>query len=157
MAELVVRLTKVSGDQHRFDYVRPDGTGEGLTLATRSFLLHDLLHFAVETEAGLRQSFYGLLAGAGSYAGLAEATAESSGEVGVTEMVVGAFTGLAKGEVAAEAAVAGAIGWMEALGRAPPPWLTTAFACGVAERFRRLMGEWRATPFGGTMTLRFPL
>ncbi len=157
MTELVVRLTKLSDQEHRFDYLAPGGARESLTLVTRSFLIHDLLHFAVESEAGLKDSFYGRLARAGGYLRLAEATAEDPGEVGLTEMVVGGFTALAKGQTTPEGATAAVIQWMGALDREPPPWLTDAFAHAVAERLRRLMGEWKATPFGGVMELRFPL
>lgn len=157
MPELVVELTKVSDDQHRFVYRRPDGSGESLLLTTRSFLLHDLLHFAVESEARLKDSFFGLLARAETYERLAEATGKAPGEVGLTEMVVGGFTGLAKGALEPAAAIAGVRQWMAALERTAPAWLTPAFAEVVAEHMRRLLGEWRATPFGGTMTLRFPL
>ncbi len=155
--ELVVRLTKLSDREHRFDYVAPGGARERLTLNTRSFLVHDLLHFAVEREAGLADSFYGMLSRAGGYAALAEARPEIPGEAGLTEMVVGAFTAVAKGDAAPEAAARAAADWMRTLGREPPAWLNDLFARAVAERFRRLMGEWKAVPFGGTMELRFPV
>ncbi len=58
---MIVKLTKISPTHHRFEYVRADGTGEKLELETKTFLYHDLLHFAVESEAGLKNSFYGLL------------------------------------------------------------------------------------------------
>jgi len=50
---LVVRLTRVSPTHHRFAFGRADGSGESLELETKSCLFHDLLHFAVETEAQL--------------------------------------------------------------------------------------------------------
>ena len=36
-----------------------------------------------------------------------------------------------------------------------PPWLDVAFAERVAERLRRLQGQWKATAFGGAMELVF--
>ena len=158
MPELTIRLTKLSDQEHRFAYTTADGVSEDLTLVTRSFLIHDLLHFAVEREAGLSDSFYGRLARSGDYsAALAEASVEDPGEVGLTEMVVGAFTAHAKGQATPEGALRAVSAWMRAQDRDPPPWLTAAFAHAVAERYRRLMGEWKATPFGATMELRFPL
>ena len=65
---LTIRLTRISPTDHRFEYERADGTGEQLVLVTREFLRHDLVHFAVETEARLRGSFYGLLDRIGGYA-----------------------------------------------------------------------------------------
>jgi hypothetical protein len=155
--ELVIRLTKLSDHEHRFEYSAPGGAGESLTLVTRSFLNHDLVHFAVESEAGLKDSFYGRLARAGGYARLAEATVDDPGEVGLTEMCVAALSTVAKGQGTPEGAVRAATEWMRTMDREPPAWLTDAFAHAVKERFRRLVGEWKATPFGGTMELRFPL
>ncbi len=157
MPDLLIRLTKLSDLEHRFAYTAPGGASEDLTLVTRSFLIHDLLHFAVEREAGLTDSFYGRLARSGDYRRLAEASVEDPGEVGLTEMVVGAFTAFAKGQATPEGAARAVSAWMRAQDRDPPPWLTAAFAHAVAERYRRLMGEWKATPFGATMELRFPL
>ena len=67
-ATLLVRLTRLSDARHQFEYRRTDGSGEVLEMETRSLLTHDLAHFAVETEAGLGDGFYGRLARAGSYA-----------------------------------------------------------------------------------------
>jgi len=43
----------------------------------------------------------------------------------------------------------------EAHGERLPVWLTAELIARVRERMRRLEGEWRATPFGQTMELRF--
>ncbi len=59
---LTVRLTRISPTRHTLAYTLADGTGATLPLETKSLLFHDLLHYAVETEAGLTESFYGSLA-----------------------------------------------------------------------------------------------
>ncbi len=64
---LALRFTRVSPTHHRFEYRRPDGSGEAVEMETRSFLFHNLLHYAVESEAGLRGSFYGILGKIGGY------------------------------------------------------------------------------------------
>lgn len=46
-----ISLTKLSDARHRFSYLRADGSGETLELETRSFLIHDLVHFALENAA----------------------------------------------------------------------------------------------------------
>ena len=56
MSALTLRFTRLSPDLHRFEYRRADQTGEALELETRSFLFHDLLHYALENEAQLRGS-----------------------------------------------------------------------------------------------------
>ncbi len=155
-----LHLTKVSNSHHRFAYMRRDGTGEAIELETRNFLLHDLIHFAVESEAGLKNSFYGLLARGETYTALSAADIASGAHPGgveilLTERIVGAFTSLAKGSASAEQTIAGARHLLAANDEPMPPWLDVAFAERVAERFRRLQGQWKATAFGGAMELTF--
>ena len=158
-AALTLRFTRVSPTHHRFEYRRPDGTGEAIEMETRSLLFHDLLHYAVETEAGLKGSFYGILAKIGGYEELSVAGgAALGGEVAITERVVGALTGALKAEgLDPEAFLAQFAEFLEAYGERPPRWLTQAFVLAVKERMRQLEGRWKATPFGQTMELAFPL
>ena len=155
---LTIRLTGISPTHHRFVYERPDGTGESNTLETRSTLRHDLLHFAYETEAGLTGSFYGLLAGGATFADLAgkgeEAFAPGS-EIGMTERIVGPLSRVAYGEIEPDAFMANAARFLEAQGETPPGFLTLGFVTRVKERYRALYGQWKATPFGETMSLYF--
>ena len=67
---MLIRFTRLANDRHRFELVRDDGTSEAHELETRGTLLHDLVHYAVETEAKLTASFFGLLAGGASYESL---------------------------------------------------------------------------------------
>lgn len=157
MPELVVRFTRLTNDRHRFEFVRPDGTGEAVELETHSTLFHDLVHFAVETEAGLQGSFYGLLAKVGGYAELTLAGASLGGEAAMTESVVGPMQGAMKGEFDSAAFVARVHEYREDMDVPPIPWLTTDLVTRARERLRHLEGQWRATPFHETMELRFPL
>ena len=54
--------TKLTGERHAFEVIRDDGSRDRAELETRSLLLHDLVHYAVEAEAGLQHAFYGKLA-----------------------------------------------------------------------------------------------
>ncbi|MFI4933680.1 MAG: hypothetical protein ACHP7N_03605 [Caulobacterales bacterium] len=155
---VTVRLTRISPTHHRFDYVRPDGTGEAIEMETRSALFHDLLHFAVESEAGLRGSFYGLLAKVGGYEELIVAGGEAlGGEAAITERIVGALTGALKGgQIDPEAFQTRMAEYLELYDEKAPRWLTPAFVLAVKERMRQLEGRWKATPFGQTMELAFP-
>lgn len=152
---ITVLLTRVSNTHHTFSYRRPDGRGETLTLETKSILFHDLLHFAVESEANLRDSFFGKLARSDSYDALNGPDVRYDGEIGMTEKVVGAMTGFLKTEQPPEAFMDGMRNWSEASGDTIPAWLTREFVLNVTERMRRLQGEWRGLPFGATMTLTF--
>ncbi len=152
---ITVLLTRVSNTHHTFSYRRPDGRGETLTLETKSFLFHDLLHFAVESEANLRDSFFGKLARSDSYDSLNGPNVRYEGEIGMTEKVVGVLTGFLKTEQPPEVFLDGMRNWGQASGDTIPPWLTREFVVNVKERMRRLQGEWKALPFGATMTLTF--
>jgi hypothetical protein len=147
-------LTRLSPTHHRFQYVRADGTGESTELETRSFLTHDLLHLAVETEAGLHESFFGQLAGGKGYGELTGAP-KLTGEILATERVVGVLTGVVQGAASPAAAFVGLTELFSACGDPLPPWLSESFLEKAAERFRRLQGQWKATPFGQTMELSF--
>ena len=159
MAELAVSFTRLSPERHRFDYRRPDGTGEAIEMETGGLLAHDLLHFAVETEAGLRGSFFGLLAKVGGYEELRVAGgAALGGEVAITERVVGALTGALAQPDLDEASFAAQVGeFLDLYDERAPRWLTAAFIAAVRERMRQLEGRWEATPFGQSLELAFPL
>ncbi len=154
---LTLRFTRVSPTHHRFEYRRADGTGEAIELETRSFLTHDLLHYAVESEAGLKGSFYGILGKIGGYEELSVAGgAALGGEIAITERVVGALTGALQEEALdAEAFVTRAAEYLDLYEERAPRWFTPAFIEAVRERMRQLTGRWKATPFGETMELPF--
>jgi hypothetical protein len=152
---MLIRLTKLTNDRHRIEFVRKDGTRDAAELETRNFLLHDLIHFAVESEANLKSSFYGAIAAGRTYARMSE-DAPLEGEILMTERIVGAMTGCAKGQATTADFVAGMKNLLDAHGEPMPPWLTQDFAERVLERLRRVQGRWKATPFGQTMELTFP-
>lgn len=159
MAKLTLGFTRVSPTRHRFEYRRPDGTGEAIEMETRSLLFHDLLHFAVEREAGLRGSFYGILAKIGGYEELQVAGGTAlGGEIAITERVVGALTGaLGREDLDADGFVEQVTEFLDIYDEGAPRWLTRDFVLAVRERMRQLEGRWKATPFGQTMGLEFPL
>ncbi len=154
---VVVRCRRVSPTHHRFEVVR-GGATEVAELETRSTLLHDLVHFAVESEAGLRDSFYGRLARGVAYAALAapEMAAAMSGEIGATERVVAALQGAWRRGLEPAPFVATLRDYFRNLGEPVPEWLTPALVERAAARLRELEGAWRATRFGDALELRFP-
>ena len=156
MPPLTVMLIKLSNDRHMLRVTRADGSEETRELTTREFLFHDLLHFTVETEAGLADSFYGSLAKGAHLDALARPGAPLSGEALITERTTGILTGAIKGGVPRREAIGAAMNLFGAHGERLPNWFTESFVDRVRERMRRLMGEWKAVPFGGSMTLRFP-
>jgi hypothetical protein len=157
MSGLVIHLTRVSPTHHRFEIVREDGSREAREMETRSCLFHDLVHFAVETEAELSHSFYGLLASGARYEDLMKQDAKGAQEIAATEFVVGPLSGLLKHDEPTEQFLAMMANVCESLGQRLPAWLTAEFIARVRSRMRALEGEWRATPFGTAMELHFPL
>jgi len=165
-------LRKISDEQHALAIVRADGQREEVELETRSLLMHDLIHYAVEAEAKLEGGFWGTLAGGATLAqmggdgdridrALAPArpapgtAANPATDLAAIERLVGALSAVTKGRTAAELA-AGMQRFADAQGARLPAWLTEPFVAAVLERMRRLTGRWRATPYGGTMELRWP-
>jgi len=156
-ALLTLRFTRLTSDRHRFEYRRADGTGEAIEMETRSFLNHDLVHFAVESEAQLKGSFYGILAKIGGYQELTvNGGAALGGEIAITERIVGALQGaLARDDLDAAAFQARVAEYLDLFDECAPRWFTPAFVAAVRERMRQLAGRWKATPFGETMELEF--
>jgi hypothetical protein len=150
MSALIVRFTRLNPTHHRFEAIRADGTRDVREFETRSLLLHDLVHFAVESEARLKGGFYGTLAEGADY----DAPREGS-EAAQVEYVVGPLQGALKGEIDPAIFVKRLRDVQSDMGFAPPDWLTADMIAGALERLRQLQGQWRATPFGQTMELRF--
>ncbi len=155
---LTLYIKKISNTHHEFRYVRPDGTGETLKLETKSFLLHDLIHFVVERRAKLENSFYGLLARSESYKSLSDENqlqSDFGGEIGMTERIVGGLTPVIKGDITPEQFLAGARNLMDAYQKKLPYWLDQGFIADVQDDLRSVIGEWNDIVFGDTLILKF--
>ena len=154
-----IRLTRLTNERHRIEFVRDDGTREAHELETRSALLHDLVHFAVETEAGLRASFYGRLASGETYDALTTVP-PATFEAMQTEHVVVRVQSIAKSDKWSDVDPDGFAQSIAASFRSvehePPPWLNGDLIARVRERLRRVQGQWRATPFHQALALEFP-
>jgi hypothetical protein len=151
---------KVSDERHVLEIDREDGRREQVECETRSYLTHDLLHYAVETEAALAGGFWGNLAAGRTLREMNDRTAGamSAGaeEMAVIERLVGALSMAVKGRSATE--MVAALGMhAEALGTTNPAWLTEAFVGSVQERMKKLLGHWKATLRGGEMELAWPV
>jgi hypothetical protein len=57
-----IRLRKLSEERHELAISRDGASWETAECETRSYLTHDLLHYAVEAEAGVQSGFWGRLA-----------------------------------------------------------------------------------------------
>ena len=138
---------------------RADGRTESVECESRSYLLHDLLHYAVESEARLGGGFWGNLAAGKTLAQMNDRTgagmADVAGEMGAIERIVGALHQTTKGRSPLDI-VAAVRRFYESIGEQAPVWLTEALIDAVQGRMRSLQGAWRATPRGGRLELSFP-
>jgi hypothetical protein len=154
-----ILFEKISAERHRLVIERAPGTREAVECETRSYLVHDLLHYAVESEAKLRTGFWGNLAAGKTLANMNDRTGaamkDAAPDMGAIEQIVGALHGSTK-EIPAGELVAGLRRFAASVGATMPDWLTEPFVVAVQERMRRLQGHWRATPFGGVMELPWP-
>ena len=154
-----ILFEKITDERHRLVIERAPGAREAVECETRSYLLHDFLHYAVESEARLATGFWGNLAAGKTLADMNDRTGasmkEAAPEMGAIEQLVGALHGSTKGITAGEL-VAGIRRFAASLGATTPDWLTEPFVVAVQERLRRLQGHWRANPFGGVMELPWP-
>ncbi len=157
-----IAFRRIDDSRHVLELTRADGATESVECETRSYLVHDLLHYAVESEAGLSGGFWGSLAAGKTLAEMNDRTGAGMagvpgmpGEMGAIEQIVGALHGVTKGRTAQDV-VAGVKRFNESIGVTTPAWLTVAMVEAVQERMRRLRGQWNATPRGGRMELSFP-
>ena len=156
---MLIRFTRLTNDRHRFEVVRDDGTREAHELETRSTLEHDLAHYAVELEGGLRHAFYGRLARGVRYADLISTPAEDP-EALQTERVVamlqGVFRALDRPSPDPGLMFSRIASSFDGTGEERPAWLTAESMARMIERLRRVQGQCRATPFHETLELEFP-
>lgn len=146
-----IELTKLTNDRHRLVVVRDDGAREDVELETRSFLLHDLVHYAVEAEANIVDGFWGSLARGTRLADLndREATYPAGSGLALAETLVGPMQSCWNGRLPPDR-------YVEMGAGAAPGVVDDAFVARVFERLRRVTGHWKATPFHQPMVLPWP-
>jgi len=153
-----ILLTKLTNERHALEIIRKDGSRDRVELETKSLWLHDFLHFAIESEAGLQDGFWGSLAAGKTMAQMNDFSPDTpkaySGNMATIEQTVGMLTGAAKGRTAQEM-YEGYRTMREAQGEMPVEWITAAFIERVQERIRQLVGHWNGTPFGETMRIEW--
>jgi hypothetical protein len=151
---MLIRLRRLDNVRHELAIDRPDGTAASQTAETRSVLLHDLVHFAIEAEAGIEDGFWGALAGGVDFAALQHDEDTNATEAGqrrgihLAESLVGPMQSVWKGQLTPERYVQ--------MARGHAALIDDAFVARVLERIRRLWGHWQGTPFHGVMELRWP-
>ncbi len=125
------------------------------------FPLHDLTHYAVETELGFRQGFYGLIADGWD---LEETTGKSArgplpDEALEVEYLVSSFSAERAGATVAKASEFNELAatFANAKGIPWPRLLDDEDLARVRAQFSELAAQWRGLPPGSTLELVFPL
>ncbi|HYJ05752.1 MAG TPA: hypothetical protein VEX43_11495 [Chthoniobacterales bacterium] len=125
------------------------------------FPLHDLTHYAVETELGFRHAFYGLIAEGWD---IAETTGKGArgplpNEALEVEYFVSAFAAERAGGAATTAEEFNQLAatYADARGMPRPRSVTDEELTKVRSRFDELAVKWRSLAPGETLELAFPL
>jgi hypothetical protein len=124
------------------------------------FPIHDLTHYAVETELGFRRGFYGLIAEGWEIAETTGKTARGAlpSETLEVEYLVSAFSAERAGGAIASAAEFNQLAatFAKAKGMPAPRELSDDDLARVRARFDKLTMKWRAVSRGKTLELGFP-
>jgi hypothetical protein len=157
-----IQFTKRADGSAVFKCVRPDGSvtwqkQEGKQAAF--FPLHDLTHYAVETELGFERGFFGLIAEGWKIEETTGKTARGPlpNEALEVEYLVSAFSAERAGGTATTAAEFNdlAATFSSANGMPAPRKLSDEELGRVRSRFNDLATQWRSLPPGSTLELAF--
>jgi hypothetical protein len=144
-----IRLTRLSNEQHRLEVIRDDGSRFERELETRSLLLHDLVHYAVEAEAGLENGFWGLLASGVDIDELrGEPETPTHESIMFVEKLVGPMQAMWQKKLGAQQ-------YVDFMSQ-HADFVDPAFVDTVIEHIRHLWGHWQGTPFHEAMELSWP-
>jgi hypothetical protein len=147
---MLVRFTRIDERRHALEVVRAVRTQRAV-LETRSTLLHDLTHLAVEELAPVETGFFVELARGATLEELAARADAYAGAALQVERCVAVLQALGKGAEDPAALHARVVAALALQDEAPPPWFTADLVAAVQARLRELLGRWRATPFGGSL------
>jgi hypothetical protein len=161
-ASLSIRLTRRGDGSVLLELRRADGT---TTWQKRSgpaaefFAVHDLTHYAVETELGFRRAFYGLVAEGWDLSdfGTPWPRGPMPADALPAEVIVGCFDAAraAREPLTADACNASAASYFQNAGLSPPAVLTDDAIARVRDRLAELVWQWQSLPPRGTMELAF--
>jgi hypothetical protein len=143
---LTILLHKRSAERHGLSLRVDGGPVETVELETRSFLVHDLVHWCVEAELEIDEGFWGLLSRGVPLAALndREMPPATFATLSRVEGLVGPLQSFLQGRVPREQL-------LEAL-----PSVLSSNLLGVETRYRAVRGAWKATPFGAALKLTWP-
>jgi len=138
--------------------IRPDGSTTWNRLGPRSLpIAHDLIHYAVETTLGLRNAFFGLVAGGWDITTFAErgAARRLPPEAVQVEFLVGQLQAELLGPQSDEATFLATLRQSFTNAGVTALEITPEQLGQVRSRARELLDRWRALPVGESFELSF--
>lgn len=155
---MLIRLKKGRDGPDSLACVREDGTSTWRRIQ-RGLAFHDLAHHAVETELGIRDGFYGLVATGRSFDALADAEERANippsamwVEFVVNQLLTEAASDEVYDEIAFHEGIARAV---LTAGLPAPRRLEAAEIARIRARILALVARWRELPMGQTLELEF--
>lgn len=158
-APLTIRIKKKADGSAALSCLRADGsvTWQRQTGPQGAFFpLHDLTHYAVETELGLEQAFYGLVASGWEFADFGQPWPRGAipAQAGMAELIVGFLdTERASGATWTAAAINETAALHESGANVR---LTDSELARIRDTRHALFDRWRSLPAGETLELSFP-
>jgi hypothetical protein len=159
---LRIQFTKRTDGAALLKCIRPDGSVTWQRQDDKHagfFPLHDLTHYAVETELGFRRGFYGLIAEGWDIGDTTGKTARGPlpNEALEVEYLVSAFSAERAGGGVSSAAEFNELAatFAQSKGIAAPRQLSGEELGRVRARFADLATRWRALPAGETLALAY--
>jgi hypothetical protein len=152
-----VTFHKINPKEYKLHIKREDGSEDEVVLNYREFLKHDLIHFVLEKNGGLRESFFGQIAKGKALADFSpKAMKESNegfeGELVVTEIMVGSFQGALKsGDLGAESLAE----YIRLQGHKVPKFLDDSFILSVLREVKGLIKRYDEMKVGESLEMEF--
>ncbi|MFO1526684.1 MAG: hypothetical protein U1F16_12025 [Turneriella sp.] len=141
-----IQLHKLTNESHRLVVLLNNGNKQSRELETRSFLAHDFAHFALESVAAIETGFWGLLAAGGNLN-----AAYQTGEFAVP-LEIERAAALLQSAFAEKIARDFAINEILKLSI---PQVNAETVNLIFRKLGALHGEWKSTPYGAMMQLRW--
>ncbi|XDD49166.1 hypothetical protein AB3N59_12115 [Leptospira sp. WS92.C1] len=141
---------KVNNSSHILRIIRDSSSTEEIILETKSYLIHDLMHYCVESVGNFQNAFWGSLEKGKTLADLADRqNPPSDPELQIVESIVGPMQSLWKKSID-EKIVFERLQEISIL--SDPSLLIQT----IHSKMDAVWGKWRSTKFGETMELIWP-
>lgn len=141
-----IQFQKRNAAQHTLSTFLDKKLQEQHTYDTKTYFLHDIVHYCVEKEVGIQNGFWGLLAQGYKIADFGTGKVPMR-ELGQTEKIVGPVQSFFSGHMPAD------LFWENM--KLVPLALPAGFLDAVVAQVKGIMDQWRYLPVGEVLELEF--